>query len=287
MTTARELLAGLHELSAGRRLRVALDPAEAAALLPTVAHARLPMHSGPVWRRFVYPGLDAGPWALGASDHPVWLIDIGAAIGRVEAGAAVRTEASREIAWYSAPRITEGSRGTTTRVHATANGSTTLCNCQIAKGWKETRLMTRIGTCNVCYARAYGEKVPPQWPVDRTAHEEAGRAFSQALEAIIDEPLWIPCVDEIELPNEVRGDPRLWLDKAPDGYPYRLNGSTHRQLREMHRSTEAWERGVELTIRARDRADLQTADRAWANRHRRGKRSHVDDPRRLPATLPQ
>lgn len=276
MSTARELLIGLHEIGAGRRLKVAIGPAER-SLLAEVAHARLLMHSGPAWRRFVYPGLDSGPWALGDSDLPVYLIDIGTSPGREAHAASRAPSTSGEVVWRR-PR-TLPSEESVHKVHATRDNQTTLCGRRQTASWRETTV-TRANVCVRCYALAHGLQVPPAWPKNRLGYEEAGRAFFAAFEGLCDEPLWIQCIDEIEFVNEVRGDPRLWLNKAPDGYPCRLNGSTHRQLREMHRSQEAWERGIEYGLWKRDRADDRAASTAWAARMRFGQRSHVDDPPR-------
>lgn len=266
MSTARELLVGLHGLGAGRRLKVAIGPAER-PLLSEVHAARLPMHTGDAWRRFVYPGLDAGSWALGTSDHPVWLVDIGASPGSAPKPPPARVDRNLDIQWFK-PRPWK-SEEPVHRAHASKDdGETTLCDIRINSRWMAAR-PSRASLCRHCYRAAYGT-LQPQWPADRTKHDEAGRAFGEALAALTDQPLWIPCVDEIELPNERLGDSRL-LDAPPDGWPGRrrdLHGAPLRDLRVLHRSVGAWERGIAWGRSKGEQAYRRTADRVLASRFR-------------------
>lgn len=275
--STEELIAGLRALDIGRRIKVAISPAEQ-QMLYEVAHAKLPMHRGVAWRRFSYPGLDSGPWAQAETDDlPVYLIDIGHPVLRQEAPASAGSTYA-DLRWVGPRKKNDD----VNRVHATHDGKMTMCGYSIERSWSE-KAVKRDNVCERCYARAYHIKVPPRWPVDRTQSEQAGLEVFVAFDAIVDEALWIPCVDEIELVNERHGDPRLWLDRPPDGYAYRspTAGGEFHQLRRLHRSHGAFVRGVERLVRLRDQADARTADLAW---HRRffNNKSHVDDPRRPP-----
>jgi hypothetical protein len=238
----QSLLAGLHSLKAGRRLRVRLA-GEEERLLSVVSAAKLPLWEGPAWYRVSYPGLGVGPWTFGESEGPVYLIDIGNPDTDLNSSPTPRTV---QTGW----RRVNYKRETPSLLydHFSYDGKWTLCNREITTDWGQFSNERPI--CWSCEYRFEGDQVQRGYAGD---------------------PSRIEVSDEIEFMNEssLGGDPRLWLDKPPDGYPYRLAsvvGPSPETTRNAHRSEGAVHYRIQFGKSILRQANERSADWAEDNR---------------------
>jgi len=274
----KSLLVGLHSLQRGRRLRVRFG-VEEAKLLSVLSVARLPMYKGPAWHRTLYPGVKVGSWIWGESEGLAYLVDIGETVG--DSPEAIAEEIAHpeqpvrpppNLLWFRRRGTnTHSTRSTVTRDHASYDGKMTLCRFAISDAWEKK---PKVGdhVCATCQARASGGNIDHPWPIDRSNTEEGIRLLFESVETLADGSLTngfakFVVHDEIEFMNELAlGDPRHWLDKPPEGYPYRRTfevGPSPDNLRQTHRSLDSYRARLELGKRQKISADQRTKD--WTN----------------------